>query len=154
MHSFCFCSNLAAIAAEKKNQRDTIRKQRDDYSRRASALKRELITLKEQREELATGNEPPSPTTHAFIKENDRLQVNTIRISSSVVLQHTSCTLFISFFRPKSSFIFDAKMICGFVSMHHLLLLSLFSISLSFFSIMIFTLIVFHKLQQNQCVSN
>lgn len=101
MHSFCFCSNLAAIAAEKKNQRDTIRKQRDDYSRRASALKRELITLKEQREELATGNEPPSPTTHAFIKENDRLQVNTIRISSSVVLQHTSCTLFISFFSSK-----------------------------------------------------
>lgn len=64
----------AAIAAEKRNQRDTIRKQRDDYIRRSSALKRELIALKEQREELISGNEPPSPTTHSFVKENDRLQ--------------------------------------------------------------------------------
>ncbi|XP_031638425.1 zinc finger matrin-type protein CG9776 [Contarinia nasturtii] len=63
----------AAIAAEKKIQRDTIRKQRDDYICRASALKRELITLKEQREEL-TGDVPPSPTTNGFILQNDRLQ--------------------------------------------------------------------------------
>lgn len=45
--------------------------------KRANALKRELTTLKQQREELASGAEPPSPTTHGFIKENDRLQVNT-----------------------------------------------------------------------------
>lgn len=88
---FCF-SSIAAIAAEKKIQRDTIRKQRDDYIRRASALKRELIVLKEQREELISGNEPPSPTTHSFVKENDRLQVkyryiHPIRLGL-VVLQH------------------------------------------------------------------
>lgn len=84
-----FIFPIAAIAAEKKIQRDTIRKQRDDYIRRASALKRELIALKEQREELISGNEPPSPTTHSFVKENDRLQVNIhpIRLGL-VVLQH------------------------------------------------------------------
>lgn len=79
---------IAAIAAEKKIQRDTIRKQRDDYARRAAALKRELITLKEQREEM-TGDEPPSPTTNNFISENDRLQVNTNR-RLFVELQHQS----------------------------------------------------------------
>lgn len=72
----------AAIAAEKKIQRDTIRKQRDDYIKRSSALKRELTTLKQQRAELASGNEPPSPTTNGFIKENDRLQVNTNQMYS------------------------------------------------------------------------
>lgn len=96
--SWFFLLILAAIAAEKKIQRDTIRKQRDDYTRRASALKRELITLKEQREELATGNEPPSPTTHNFIKENDRLQVNTqSNICHSLCCNTSSCTLFCFF---------------------------------------------------------
>lgn len=65
----------AAIALEKKNQRETLRKQRDEYFRRATALRKELITLKEQREELSNGNEPPSPTTSGFLNENDRLQV-------------------------------------------------------------------------------
>lgn len=65
----------AAIALEKKNQRDTLCKQRDDYMRRATALKRELNILREQRGELITGNEPPSPTTNGFLRENDRLQV-------------------------------------------------------------------------------
>lgn len=65
----------AAIALEKKNQRETLRKQRDEYFRRATALKKELITLKEQREELSNGDEPPSPTTSGFLNENDRLQV-------------------------------------------------------------------------------
>lgn len=84
---------LAAIAAEKKIQRDTIRKQRDDYIRRASALKRELITLKQQREELTTGNEPPSPTTHTFVKENDRLQVNIneMTVIRCVATHHALC---------------------------------------------------------------
>lgn len=84
-----FLLSLAAIAAEKRIQRDTIRKQRDDYIRRSSALKRELIALKEQREELISGNEPPSPTTHGFVKENDRLQVNMYPIHIwLVMLQH------------------------------------------------------------------
>lgn len=86
------CKFSAAIAEEKRIQRETIKKQRDDYIRRASALKRELITLKEQREELVTGNAPPSPTTVGFVKENDRLQVNTKphRIDSVAI---TSVTL-------------------------------------------------------------
>lgn len=66
----------AAVALEKKNQRATFRKQRDDYKRRATALKRELKILKGQREELVSGSQPPSPTTNGFLKENDRLQVN------------------------------------------------------------------------------
>lgn len=67
--------HAAAIALEKKNQRETLRKQRDEYFRRATALRKELITLKEQRVELSNGNEPPSPTTSGFLNENDRLQV-------------------------------------------------------------------------------
>lgn len=93
----------AAIAAEKKIQRDTIRKQRDDYIRRASKLKRELITLKEQREELTSGTEPPSPTTHGFIKENDRLQVNTNPILESLSC-NTSRTFSCIFFRHRNPF--------------------------------------------------
>lgn len=89
---------LAAIAAEKKIQRDTIRKQRDDYKRRATALKRELITLKEQREELVSGNEPPSPTTNGFIKENDRLQVNTNPIANVLFLFYLSCNISRTYF--------------------------------------------------------
>lgn len=65
----------AAVAKEKKTQRAQLGKQREDYRRRATALKRELHTLKEQREDLVAGGEPPSPTTKGFIKENDRLQV-------------------------------------------------------------------------------
>lgn len=65
----------AAVAKEKKTQRATLGKQREDYKRRATALKRELNTLKEQRDDLISGSEPPSPTTKGFIKENDRLQV-------------------------------------------------------------------------------
>lgn len=68
---------LAAIAQEKKNQRATLRKQREDYKRRSTALKRELNILKEQREDLVSSSEPPSPTTKGFVKENDRLQVIT-----------------------------------------------------------------------------
>lgn len=65
----------AAVAKEKKNQQATLRKQREDYRKRATALRRELKTLKDQREELAAGSEPPSPTTNGFLKENDKLQV-------------------------------------------------------------------------------
>lgn len=74
MHIFIFFS--AAVALEKKNQRATLRKQREDYRRRSNALKRELNILREQRDDLISGSEPPSPTTKGFLKENDRLQVN------------------------------------------------------------------------------
>ncbi|XP_058824877.1 zinc finger matrin-type protein CG9776 [Topomyia yanbarensis] len=64
----------AAIALEVRNQRASLKKQRDDYQRRAGALKRELKILKQQRGDLSSGRDPPSPTTSNFIKENDKLQ--------------------------------------------------------------------------------
>uniref|UniRef100_A0A8W7PLZ1 U1-type domain-containing protein n=1 Tax=Anopheles coluzzii TaxID=1518534 RepID=A0A8W7PLZ1_ANOCL len=64
----------AAITFELLNQRAALKKQRDDYKQRAKALKRELKTLKEQRSDLCSGREPPSPTSNVFIKENDKLQ--------------------------------------------------------------------------------
>lgn len=100
---YLFSNISAAIAAEKKIQRDTIRKQRDDYIRRANALKRELITLKEQREEMVAGNAPPSPTTNGFIKENDRLQVITNPILESLSC-NTSCTFRCIIFRLETFF--------------------------------------------------
>lgn len=66
--------------------------------KRSSTLKRELITLKEQREELAgTGAAPPSPTTNSFIKENDRLQVNT---NTMLLFELQHITHFIFFLIP------------------------------------------------------
>lgn len=59
-----------------RNQRASLKKQRDDYMQRAGALKRELKILKQQRADLSSGREPPSPTTNSFIKENDKLQVS------------------------------------------------------------------------------
>lgn len=67
---------LAAVVQEMQNQRATLKKQREDYQRRASALTRELKILREQRNKLAAVNQPHSPTTRNFLKENDRLQVN------------------------------------------------------------------------------
>lgn len=136
---FNFSSPIAAIAAEKKIQRDTIRKQRDDYIRRASALKRELIALKEQREELITGNEPPSPTTHSFVKENDRLQVKyTFNLIRLVVLQHflhfVSYSINFSENPYKSSVVFNTLcngLSCVFVSEFIFLFYSFF-VSISF----------------------
>lgn len=69
---------LAAIAEEKKNQRATLRKQREDYKRRLTALNRELKILQVQRGDLVSSGDPPSPTTKGFLKENDRLQVTKI----------------------------------------------------------------------------
>lgn len=67
-----------------QNQRAQLKKQRDDYLKRASALKRELKILKEQKDDLVSGAEPPSPTTKGFIKENDRLQVNNYNYDSKI----------------------------------------------------------------------
>lgn len=72
---FFFVLFVAAVAQEKKNQRETLRKQRQDYKRRSNALKRELGILKEQRKTLQVDNEPPSPTRKEFLKENAHLQV-------------------------------------------------------------------------------
>jgi len=47
-----------------------------------------MKVLKDQREDLAAGDAPPSPTTKNFIEENDRLQVNwdpkTLSVSHSM----------------------------------------------------------------------
>lgn len=60
-----------------QQQKETLRKQRDDYDKRRLVLRRELKILKEQRVKLTSGSdEPPSPTTKNFLKENDRLQVS------------------------------------------------------------------------------
>lgn len=58
-----------------QQQKETLRKQRDDYDKRRLGLRRELKILKEQRLKLTdVSHEPPSPTTRDFLKENDRLQ--------------------------------------------------------------------------------
>lgn len=62
-----------------QQQKETLRKQRDDYDKRRLVLRRELKILKEQRVKLTSGSdEPPSPTTKNFLKENDRLQVSVV----------------------------------------------------------------------------
>lgn len=65
-----------------EQQKATLRKQREDYEKRRVVLRRELKILSEQRQKLTSGsNEPPSPTTKNFLKDNDRLQVNQNRCS-------------------------------------------------------------------------
>lgn len=59
-----------------EQQKATLRKQREDYEKRRVVLRRELKILKEQRTKL-TADDPPSPTTKNFLKENDRLLVRT-----------------------------------------------------------------------------
>lgn len=67
---------IAAIASEKRQQRVTLLKQRDEYLRKVNNLKRELKVLKDQRSELkASTRTPPSPDTYRFLKENSKLQV-------------------------------------------------------------------------------
>ncbi|XP_068155631.1 zinc finger matrin-type protein CG9776 isoform X1 [Drosophila tropicalis] len=64
-----------AVAQEAENQKDELKKQRANYVKKVLLLKKEMKVLKEQREDLAAGAEPPTPTTSNFIEENDRLQV-------------------------------------------------------------------------------
>lgn len=67
----------AAIAEEKKRQREGLKKQRDQYISRSEKMKRELKMLKEQKSGFldGLGKRSPSPKTSGFIKENDKLQV-------------------------------------------------------------------------------
>lgn len=87
------CTIPAGIAQEKQNQRETLLKQREDYQRRVSALRRELKVLKNNRDDLTSGNEPPSPTTNRFIDENSRLQVN-----APISISQTAQSLYIRLF--------------------------------------------------------
>lgn len=72
----CVFSLFPAVALEMLQQKETLRKQRDDYDKRRLGLRKELKILKEQRFKLTSGsNGPPSPTTKNFLKDNDKLQV-------------------------------------------------------------------------------
>lgn len=75
---FLFVS-IAAVAEEKKRQREGLKKQRDQYISRSEKMKRELKELKQQKSTLAAaghGKRSPSPKTNGFIKENEKLQVS------------------------------------------------------------------------------
>lgn len=67
----------AAVAEEKKRQREGLKKQRDQYISRSEKMKRELKELKQQKSDLVAGHgkRSPSPKTNGFIKENEKLQV-------------------------------------------------------------------------------
>lgn len=64
-----------AVAQEAEKQKDELKKQRANYVKKVTLLKKEMKVLRDQREDLAAGEAPPSPTTKNFIEENDRLQV-------------------------------------------------------------------------------
>lgn len=65
-----------AVAQEAENQKEELKKQRTNYVKKVSLLKKEMKVLKEQHDDLTAGDAPPSPTTKNFIVENDRLQVS------------------------------------------------------------------------------
>uniref|UniRef100_A0A6P4F0Z7 Zinc finger matrin-type protein CG9776 isoform X2 n=1 Tax=Drosophila rhopaloa TaxID=1041015 RepID=A0A6P4F0Z7_DRORH len=64
-----------AVAQEAEKQKDELKKQRANYVKKVTLLKKEMKVLRDQREDLTAGEAPPSPTTKNFIEENDRLQV-------------------------------------------------------------------------------
>lgn len=70
-------SIAAAVAEEKKRQREGLKEQRDQYISRSEKMKRELKDLKQQKSDLLAGHgkRSPSPKTNGFIKENEKLQV-------------------------------------------------------------------------------
>lgn len=59
-----------------RHQKAALSKQREDYMKKAGILKKELETLKDQRNELrGDPKRSPSPDTKRFLKENTKLQV-------------------------------------------------------------------------------
>lgn len=59
-----------------RHQKAALSKQREDYVKKANILKKELDTLKDQRNELrGDAKRSPSPDTKRFLKENTKLQV-------------------------------------------------------------------------------
>lgn len=69
-HFFILC--LAAIAAEVKQQKATLAKQREEYVKKSATLQRELEILRQQCDEIGKegGRE-----NNRIIKENQKLQV-------------------------------------------------------------------------------
>ena len=80
--------SLAAIAEEKKRQREGLKVQLDQYISRSEKMKRELKALREQKAQLmdGLGKRSPSPKTNGFIKENEKLQV--IKMHDLCVILH------------------------------------------------------------------
>ncbi|XP_022117874.2 zinc finger matrin-type protein CG9776 isoform X1 [Pieris rapae] len=79
----------AAIESEMRHQKAALSKQREDYIKKASILKKELDTLKDQRSELrGDSKRSPSPDTKRFLKENTKLQLeiqNKLKTINNVV---------------------------------------------------------------------
>ncbi|XP_031763405.1 zinc finger matrin-type protein CG9776-like isoform X2 [Galleria mellonella] len=79
----------AAIESEMRHQKAALSKQREDYIKKTSILKKELETLKEQRNELhGDSKRSPSPDTKRFLKENTKLQLeiqNKLKTINNVV---------------------------------------------------------------------
>ncbi|CAK1551524.1 unnamed protein product [Leptosia nina] len=79
----------AAIETEMRHQKAALSKQREDYIKKASILKKELDTLKDQRNELrGDSKRSPSPDTKRFLKENTKLQLeiqNKLKTINNVV---------------------------------------------------------------------
>ncbi|CAG5019100.1 unnamed protein product [Parnassius apollo] len=79
----------AAIESEMRHQKAALSKQREDCIKKASILKKELETLKEQRNELHSDpKRSPSPDTKRFLKENTKLQLeiqNKLKTINNVV---------------------------------------------------------------------
>lgn len=69
---------VIAIAAEAKQQKATLTKQRDEYVKKSTTLQRELEILREQCDEIAkeSGRE-----NSRIVKENQKLQVINIKYS-------------------------------------------------------------------------
>lgn len=79
----------AAIETEMRHQKAALSKQREDYIKKAGILKKELDTLKDQRNELRGDTKrSPSPDTKRFLKENTKLQLeiqNKLKTINNVV---------------------------------------------------------------------
>ncbi|KAG7305214.1 hypothetical protein JYU34_009253 [Plutella xylostella] len=79
----------AAIESEMRHQKAALSKQREDYIKKAGILKKELDTLKDQRNELrGDSRRSPSPDTKRFLKENTKLQLeiqNKLKTINNVV---------------------------------------------------------------------
>jgi len=66
------------VAQEAEKQKDELKKQRANYVKKVTLLKKEMKVLRDQREDLAAGEAPPSPTTKNFI-EGRRIRSSTHR---------------------------------------------------------------------------
>ncbi|CAG4983512.1 unnamed protein product [Colias eurytheme] len=79
----------AAIESEMRHQKAALSKQREDYIKKSAILKKELDTLKDQRNELrGDSKRSPSPDTKRFLKENTKLQLeiqNKLKTINNVV---------------------------------------------------------------------